>query len=277
MNRPLPRLRVLACALGILALTCSAARAARYTLAGAADTVAVSPGQTFTLDLVLRDASPPFNAFDLDVRFDPARLTNTPMSPLSAQRGALMTSACLTNSPFHLFSSTPDSLVCTLVIMCNGVSVTGPGTLYRVRFTAAAGDAWTTVTFGAGTAFYLGGPVVDTLVKQPIVIKIGNPPVLDAGGLPSRPVAAELDPVVPNPSRLPSRLGVSFRLPRADAVEMTLLDPLGRRVAGSPRAQLAAGAQRLAFDLPRLPPGLYLLVLRTGAGEVRTRPWVVLR
>jgi len=263
------------CALA-LALVGTPARAEQFTVAGASDTVAVSQGQTFTLDLVVRDAGPAFNAFDLCVRFDPARLTNTPMSPLSAQRGALMTSACTTNSPFHLFTPTPDSLVCTMVILCHGVTVTGPGTIYHVRFTAGNTDAWTTVTFGAGTTFYNGGPRVDTLVRLPIVIQIGSP-VLDAGGVSSRPVTAELDAVAPNPAHRPGVLAVSFRLPRADAAEVTLLDSLGRRVAGSARARLEAGAQRLRLGLPRLAPGRYTLVLRTGAGEVRTRPWVVLR
>ena len=267
----------LACALGLVLLACTPARAARFTVAGATDTVSAAPGQTFTLDLVVRDAGPSFNAFDLCVHFDPARLTNTPMSPLSAQRGPLMTSACTENAPFHLFTATPDSLVCTMVILCSDVSVTGPGTIYHVRFTAAGTDAWSTVGFGAGTTFYNGGPRVDTLVTKPIVIKIGNPSLLDVGEPPARPAMAELDPVSPNPGHRPGVLAVSFRLPRADAVEVTLLDSLGRRVAGAPRAHGEAGAHQLRLDLPRLAPGRYTLVLHTGAGEVCTRPWVVLR
>jgi hypothetical protein len=264
-------------ALGLLLLACSPARAAWFSVAGATDTVSVSPGQKFTLDLVVRDAGPAFNAFDLTLHFDPARLTNTPMSPLTAQRGPLMTSACATNSPFHLFTPSADSLVCTMVILCSGVSVTGPGTLYRVQFTASGADAWTALTFGPGTTFYNGGPRVDTLVKKPIVIRIGDPPVLNAGVPPTHAALAELDPVSPNPGHRPGAVEVSFRLPSADDAQVTLLDSLGRRVAGSPRARHEAGAQHLRLDLPRLAPGLYTLVLSTGAGEVRTRPWVVLR
>lgn len=281
LRRPVPRLE--SCVALIATLLCLSvptalpARAAQFTVAGAADTVAVSPGQTFTLDLVVRVAGPAFNAFDLDVLFDPTRLTNSPMSPLSAQRGPLMTSACTSSQPFHIFSATPDSLVCTMVILCNGVTVTGPGTIYRVQFTAFNGNAWTTVTFGAGTTFYNGGPRVDTLVTRPIVVKIGNPPVLDAGGPRSRPMSPELDPVSPNPGRRPGALAVSFRLPRADDAQVTLLDPQGRVVAASPRARHEAGARQVALPLPPLRPGRYTLVLRTGGGEVRTRPWVVLR
>ena len=38
----------------------------------------------------------------------------------------------------HQFTANPDSLVCTRVIPCSDVSVTGPGSIYRVRFTARA-------------------------------------------------------------------------------------------------------------------------------------------
>ena len=268
--------RASAVALALLAAAAGSAAGARILLAGAVDTVAVAPGDTITLDLVARNAGPSFNAFDLDVRFDAAHLTNLLMSPFSAQRGALMTSACPTNSPFHLFTTAPDSLVCTLVIMCNGVSVTGPGTLYRVRFIAGSADAWTTVSFGSGTTFYMGGPQVDTLVTRPIVVKIGAPVVLDAG-VPRLPRAPELDPVAPNPGRGTGMLGVSFRLPRADDAGVTLLDAQGRLVAAAAPRAYAAGAQRASLALPRLAPGRYTVVLRTRSGGTVTRPWVALR
>lgn len=260
-----------------LVLCATPAHATRFLLAGGADTVAVAPGQTFTVDLVLRTASPAFNAFDVNVHFDPARLTNVPMSPLNAQRGALMTSACFSNSPFHLFTPSTDSLVCTMVILCNGVTVSGPGTLYRVRFTAGTSEVWTALTFGPGSTFYNGGPQVDTLVTRPIVIKIGTPPpVLDAGG-PRTPRGNVLDPVAPNPGRGTRVLMASFALAHADDARVDLLDTQGRRVAGLPRERFEAGAHRSALALPRLAPGRYTLVLRTGAGDVITRPWVVLR
>jgi hypothetical protein len=267
----------LACALGLLLLASTPTDAAQITVAGASDTVSVAPGQSLTLDLVVPQSGPAFNAFDLDVRFDPALLTNTPMSPLAAQRGALMTSACTTNSPFHVFTPTFDSLVCTMVILCTGVTVTGPGTIYRVRFTAANTVAWTTVTFGPGTTFYNGGPPVDSLVRKPIVVRIGDTSLLGVSGSPAHSASAELDPVSPNPGHRPTVLDVSFRLPRAEAAEVTLLDSLGRRLASAPRVPLDAGPQRVRLELPRLAPGRYTLILRTGAGEVRTQPWVVLR
>ena len=252
------------------------AHAARFVVAGSADTVMVTPGQSFTLEFVVREAGPAFNAFDLDVRFDPARLTNQPLSPLSSQRGTLMTGACLTNSPFHSFVPSPDSLMCTLVILCAGVSVTGPGQLYRTGFVAAMVDAWTEVTLGTATQFYLGGPRVDTLEVRPIVIRIGNPPTLDAG---RAPVTGRmmLDPLSPNPRREATALRFSFALPRADAVGWELLDAQGRRVAHVAPQEFGAGRHSASLDVPRVPPGRYSLSLRSRSGERSVRPWIVLR
>ncbi len=267
------------CLLALLALltaVASPAAAARITLAGSADTFTVAPRDTITLDLVVRDTGPSFNAFDLDVCFDTAHLTNLVMSPLNSQRGALMTSACFTNSPFHIFTTTPDSVVCTMVIMCNGVSVTGPGTIYRLRFVAGASDAWTTLSFGKGTAFYMGGPQVDTLVARPIIVKIGTPAVLDAGA-PRLPPAPQLDPVTPNPGHGSGLLGVSFRLPRADNAEVALFDAQGRRVAATARIAYAAGRQTASLALSGLAPGRYTMVLSTGSSGAVSRGWIVLR
>jgi len=257
-----------------LALGAAPARAVTFTVGGATDTVAVASGQSFTVDLVARGAGPPFNAFDLDVHFDPAKLTNVPLSPLTAQRGELMVYACTTNAPFHQFISAPDSVVGTLVILCSDVSVTGPGMLYHLKFTAAATDTYTQLWFGPRTAFYNGGPRVDTLVARPVVVKIGNP-VLD---VPPPPAAAavELGPPAPNPARRARELAVPVRLPRAGEVELALVDAQGRRMAVR-RMQLPAGSHVLSLVLPRLAPGRYVVVLRTADGGLATRPWVTLR
>ena len=247
-----------------------------FTVAGASDTVVVAPGGTFTVDFVVKDPDAPFNAFDLDVHFDPAKLTSYPMSPTTLQRGALMVDACTLNAPFHIFTPGPDSLVGTLVILCSGVSVTGPGTIYRLRFTAAATNAWTQLTLGPGTSFYNGGPRVNGVVKRAVVVKIGSP-VLDAGAHPRLPSMPALDPIAPNPARAGRTLALSFSLPRAESSEVVVMDAQGRRVAGAPWALREAGAQRLEVALPPLAPGRYTITLRTESGVTRSRPWVVLR
>jgi len=247
-----------------------------FTVAGATDTVVVASGGTFTVDFVVRDPDLAFNAFDLSVHFDPAKLTSFPLSPISLQRGDLMVNACTLNAPFHVFTPGPDSVVGTLVILCNGVSVTGPGTIYHLRFTAAATNAYTQLTLGAGTSFYDGGPRVSGVVKHPVVVKIGSP-TLDAGGRPNPALAPALDRVVPNPTRAGRTLALSFSLPRAESSEVVVLDAQGRRVAGSPWALREAGSQRLEVAIPPLAPGRYTVTLRTGSGDTRSRPWVVLR
>jgi hypothetical protein len=153
--------------------------------------------------------------------------------------------------------------------------VTGPGTIYHLRFTAAATNAYTQLTFGAGTSFYDGGPRVSGVVKHPVVVKIGSP-TLDAGGRPNPASAPALDRVVPNPTRAGRTLALSFSLPRAESSEVVVLDAQGRRVAGSPWALREAGSQRLEVALPPLAPGRYTVTLRTGSGVTRSRPWVVL-
>ena len=163
------------CLAGLFVATAGVAPARALTVCGAADTVTVASGGTFTVDFVVRDPDLAFNAFDLSVHFDPALLTNNPASPTSLQRGELMVNACTLNAPFHVFTPGPDSLVCTLVILCNGVSVTGPGTIYHLRFTAAATNTTTQLTLGAGTSFYNGGVRVSGVVKRPVVVKIGGP------------------------------------------------------------------------------------------------------
>src|SRR5262245_21061996 len=84
---------------GLVAATTLVAPARAFTVGGATDTVVVASGGTFTIDFVVSNLGQAFNAFDLSVHFDPSRLTNVPMSPLSLQRGALMVSACALNQP----------------------------------------------------------------------------------------------------------------------------------------------------------------------------------
>jgi hypothetical protein len=282
MHRPTgralrPRTSLVACALACLALTGIAVLPARaFTVAGASDTVLVAPGGTFTVDFVVRDPDLPFNAFDLSVHFDPTKLTNVAMSPLTLQRGALMIDACALNAPFHIFSPGPDSVVGTLVILCDGVSVTGPGTIYRLKFNAAPTNAYTSLTLGAGTSFFNGGPTVGGVTKRAVVVKIGDP-LVGVGDRPQAPATPELAPVSPNPARAGRTLALSIRLPRPESTQVVVLDAQGRRVAGTPWAMRGAGDQRIELALPSLAPGRYNVTLRTASGVMRTQSWVVVR
>jgi hypothetical protein len=83
----------------------------------------------------------------------------------------------------------------------------------------------------------------------------------------------------PNPSRGP--MSVSYALPRAGAVRLTLFDVLGRRVARLVDAAQPAGEHIVSWDgargaAGRVAPGIYLLLLEA-AGERRHVRVVILR
>jgi choice-of-anchor C domain-containing protein len=80
-----------------------------------------------------------------------------------------------------------------------------------------------------------------------------------------------LAPVVPDPLRGEGR--VSFTLPRAQSVRLSVVDLQGREVARLARGELGAGPHELALT-PRsigLGSGLYFLILDTGDGRIVRR------
>lgn len=105
-------------------------------LALIADATNLSSGDTVDVDLVVPVAGPAFNAYDAYVAYDPAVLTFLQYPNVQDQQGPLMWDAC--NLTFHLFSVAPDSSHVTIhhSLLCAGVTLTGPGVLYRLRFRA---------------------------------------------------------------------------------------------------------------------------------------------
>ncbi len=258
-----------------IALLAAPGASAAVYVSGAVDTLVVAPGAVFTVDIVIPQADSPFNAFGLGLRFDPSRLTFVPAVPnKDAQRGPLILNAC-TNT-FHVFSATADSLKVELSMLCNQVSVTGPGVIYRVRFQAGLADAITTIHFGPSTRFILGGAYRNPVLPKPIVVRIGNP-VLDAviAGRPGSGV--EFSAPSPNPARARTPMALRFTLQHEGLVSFDLFDALGRRVAQRAPQACEAGPQMLNWEPPALAPGRYSVQLRTSQGERRTRGWAVLR
>ena len=132
------RLVVRAVVAGLLALAAAAWAGAAgagvtVSLSPAAQTVA--PGAEFDV-LVDVTAGSPFNAFDLLVGYDPGLLTPVPLAPLSGQIGPLPKNACA--MPFHRFHGSAGADTANYSMLCAGVSVSGPGTIYKLRFRAAA-------------------------------------------------------------------------------------------------------------------------------------------
>ena len=119
----------------LLWLAASPARADGVYASLVPDSVVAAPGDTIYLELDVTEVGAPFNGFDTYIGFDPSALAFLPTSPMSLQEGALMTDAC-GNSPFNYFVAASDSLVISTSIMCPGMSLTGPGQLYKLRFLA---------------------------------------------------------------------------------------------------------------------------------------------
>lgn len=84
--------------------------------------------------------------------------------------------------------------------------------------------------------------------------------------LPTRPI---LNAPWPNPFNATAR--VSFELSRAQYVQLTVFDLLGREVRTLENGQMAAGRHQVVFEAEALPSGVYLLHLSTPSGSSTQR------
>lgn len=260
------RSRVTAAVLAVVC-ACALAPAARatVTLVVSPETLSVAPGATFTLELRVPVGGAAFNGYDAVVEYDPAKLTFLPTSPTSLQQGADMTGAC--GNTFHLFRAAGDSLSISNVLLCEGQSLTGPATLYQLRFRAAnsPGTSWVRLR---RVQFFDAGWFVNPAVSHDALVSWGV--VLDAGAPP---------PVAP-PARLavsgnPARGEQWFELAAAAGTQqLTVYDTAGRVVRRLERGTRPAGARRVRWDgrddrgRP-VPAGLYLVRFDTPGGSAR--------
>lgn len=228
----------------------------------------VAPGEEFQLDLYVTEAGSPFNAFDAGIGYDGGALTFLPTSPTSLQQGVYMTSAC--GNTFHLFSTAGDSLIITDVLLCLGVSLPGPGQIYRLRFRASETPQVTRVRIDS-IQFYDAGLYVNPARRSDAVIGIGVP--LDSGSPPSAGGRLRLR-AMPNPSAGGIALCVESEAVGEQALEV--FDVHGRLVQRLQRGTFSAGARTVVWngagaDGMRLRPGVYVVRLRSAlaAAEVR--------
>ncbi len=260
------RLHAIASALGLLLAAGGAQAAVIAELQPA--TLTVSPGDTFELDVVVAEPGSSFNAFDAIVGHDPAALTLVEMAPLSLQEGALMTTAC--GSRFHRFRRGAERDTATVVLLCSGVSVSGPGTIYRLRFQASSTPQTTIVQLLPGTRFFDAGIAVAGVTTSDATIAIlagvDVPANADAQGarltsLPN-PFAASTRLVVDSPGDGPRRLDV--------------FDAHGRLVRRLAHRWFNAGRHDVAWDGrtdagESVPTGLYFARLSGGPVPLVTR------
>jgi len=218
----------------------------------------VDPGAVFDVALTITQEGLPFNGFDAVVAYDPAALTLLPFSPTTLQEGDLMTGAC--PNRFHLFHQGAGTDTITDVLLCNGVSVTGPGDIYRLRFQASNTAQVTHIQFLDGLQFYNQGLYVNPVISTDLDIGIGTG-LVGVGTTPGPKLDLR---VTPNPA---AGGGTSFTIEadRAGVAELAVFDLRGRLVRRFPDTT-TAGVRNLRWDgrdaLGRaLPPGVYLVHL----------------
>jgi len=233
----------------------------------------VQVGDTLTVRIEIPTAGPAFNAFDAYIRFDPEVLTFLPPAFQQDQVGPLMSSAC--TQSFHLFSQAADSMTLEInfSLLCAGVSVTGPGVVYEVRFRGRDVDAYTRLELltepGRITRFYDDGYFVQPLVLAPLLVQVGAGaapvPEAAAGGIGLR--------AAPNPFN--PRTVFSFNLPEAGYARLAVYDVRGRLVRSLRSGMLEAGDQRISWDGRddagrQVEAGVYFGLVRTTGGTGRT-------
>jgi hypothetical protein len=237
------------------------AAAQGVTVAVTPTALEVSPGAVFYLDITVTQAGSPFNGFDAVIGYDPNALTLIPLSPISLQEGSLMTSAC--GNTFHIFRQGAATDTITDVLLCAGVSLTGPGQIYRLKFQASMAPQVTAVRFLSGPNFFNGGFRITPVQATDASIGIGTSPVAVEPDAP--PGRIELR-VAPNPSRGSATFTIESD---ADGPErVTVVDVAGRIVRRFDRSATGAHLREISWDGRdaggrAVPAGIYFVTLET--------------
>lgn len=228
-------------------------------------TLTVAPNSDFDVKLRITSAGSAFNAFSAVLVYDPSMITPVQLSPLRTQLDSVITSACGSGSTFHKFRFGGGLDSIDVSMLCNGVSVTGPGPIYHLRFHAGAVTGRTGISFGPGLKFANAGVLVNPVSATGAIVGIGVP-VLDAPEGLSLGNALRMS-VAPNPARDDSR--IAFSLPLAVPGRIRVHDAMGRlvREASLPEGALGWAWDGVAAGGAPVSPGLYLVELT--AGETR--------
>ena len=236
------------------------AQSSGVTAAILPDSGFVSPGSEFPLELWVTAPGDSINAYDAVIEYDPAVLTFLQASPLSLQEGAYMKAAC--GNTYQNFTSAGDSLVIAHSLMCNLVSLPGPGQLYKLRFRASSAPQWTWVRIRS-IQFYQNGLFVNPAVLSDVAVAIGVP--VDVPGPGPAPLETRLK-VAPNPCRAAAAIVVETAA--AGEQQVIVCDVQGRAVRHLDRGAFAPGTRRIAWDGRddagvQLAPGVYRVLVRT--------------
>ncbi len=252
--------------LALLLLTPAALSGVTVALLPSTQTVA--PGAEFDLYLTVTQSGSAFNAFDAVVGHNPAALVLVPLSPLTLQEGSLMKTAC--SNTFHQFRQGAGVDTITDVLLCNGISVTGPGQIYRLHFQASTTPQVTTVQLLPGLYFYSAGVYVNPVTSSNATVTIGGS--VDVGD-PSRAQGLRLR-AAPNPARAGAT--ITFETNRADRQELQVLDALGRVVRHLESDFFEPGIRSIFWDGcsdagKRLPAGVYCVRTTSQTASAQAR------
>jgi hypothetical protein len=255
----------LAAAIALAGLLPPPAHADGVTAAILPDSGFVSPGSEFTLELRVTEPGALFNTYAAVIEYDPAVLTFLQASPLSLQEGAYMKTPPACGNTFHIFTSSGDSLAITHSLLCDLVSLPGPGQLYKLRFRASAAAQWTWVRIRS-IQFYNAGSKVNPAHPSDAAVAIGIP--VDVPGPGPAPMETRVK-VVPNPCRAAATIVVETGA--AGEQHVVICDVQGRAVRHLDHGAIAPGTRRIAWDGRddsgvRLAPGVYRVLVKT-AGE----------
>ena len=224
----------------------------------------VAPGAEFDIEISVTQAGSAFNGFESVVSYNPSALTFLQASPVSLQRGCLMTGACSAacGNTFHVFAAAGDSLKTNLSLLCDQTSLTGPGQVYKFRFKASMTPQVTNLSIRSAS-FFNSGLLVTPLSLTGCSVAIGV--ALDAGPSPNSTglgLRAQ-----PNPFR--NAVELTIETDRTGVHELRVLDLLGRTIRVLPSGGTQAGARQVVWDgtdesgAP-VPMGIYLVRLRMG-------------
>ena len=242
-----------------------AAPAASGVTVALTPTQQVAPGATFDVYLDVTTVGSAFNGFDAYIGYDPAALTYVSGSN---EEGSYMTNAC--GNTFHIFKSGFGVDTISDVLMCGGVSLTGPGRLYHLRFQASTTPQVTTVEFLPGLQFYNAGLYVNPANTTHAVIGIGMNVGVEPTGPPTRLSLA----AAPNPS--PGTLTFKVESNRAGPETLSVFDLQGRVVRRLADRRIEPGVHTVSWDGrneagAKLAPGVYLARLEVAGKAVWTR------
>src|SRR5262245_48222442 len=202
----------------------------------------VALGAEFDIEIDVSPAGSAFNGFESVVSYNPAALTFLQASPVSLQRSCLMTGACSAacGNTFHTFSAAGDSLKTNLSLLCDQVSLTGPGQIYKLHFKASNTAQVTSLSIRRASFFNAGLDVTPVSLTG-CTVAIGI--VLDAPGQAAAGLHLRAEP---NPFR--SAVDLTIESDMEGVQDLRVLDLQGRTIRVLAAGRGPAGAQHLVWD-----------------------------